>query len=300
MSFLIAVGTILIVLIMLAALVLAIPPVRNGLHAYIYGRWTDKYVAFLRNKWGPQTHGLGRGWLANRYHGKVLTPEQAAAIVSLDHDIAEQEIEQIIPYPLARKILLNGPPDITVYECACRASKAVHCEPSQVCMVIGQPYADFVLKHHPGKSRRLNQNEALKLLEDEHKRGHLHSAWFKDAMGGRFYCICNCCSCCCGGIEAMTEYGSPLMVSSGFVAKIDSTVCAACGKCETACPFNAISGCSTAHETKQRDFKQAGGYVVDTDRCMGCEVCETACAKNAISFARDYSKPEPLDVRLLH
>jgi NAD-dependent dihydropyrimidine dehydrogenase PreA subunit len=270
---------------------LAIKPVRNGLHAYIYGRWTDKYVAFLRNKWGPQMNGLGRGWLAKRYHGKVLTPEQAAAIVTLDHDIAEQEIEQIIPYPIARKIVLSGPPDITVYECACRASKKEHCEPSQVCMVVGQPYADFVLKHHPGKSRRLGRDEALDLLKSEHERGHLHSAWFKDAMGERFYCICNCCSCCCGGIEAMTEYKSPVMISSGDVALIDTERCVGCGKCIAICPFKAIT------EAQSGDGGKTA--VVDSSVCMGCQVCETACNKRAISFVRDATKPEPLDVRLL-
>lgn len=292
MSFVFVVGTIILFIVLLVILALVIKPIRNGLHAYVYGRWTDKYVAFLRNKWGPQMNGLGRGWLADRYHGKVLTPEQAAAIVTLDHDIAEQEIEQIIPYPIARKIVLSGPPDITVYECACRASKKIHCEPIQVCMVVGQPYADFVLKHHPNKARRLSQIEALELLEAEHKRGHLHSAWFKDAMGERFYCICNCCSCCCGGIEAMTEYKSPVMISSGDVAMIDVAKCAGCGKCEKICPFKAIGSSANDAGTGQR-------AIVDSAVCMGCQVCATACAKSAITFVRDKSKPEPLDVRLL-
>jgi hypothetical protein len=26
---------------------------------------------------------------------------------------------------------------------------------------------------------------------------------YKDAMLGRFYAICNCCSCCCGAMEAL-------------------------------------------------------------------------------------------------
>jgi hypothetical protein len=60
---------ILFVLVIAVCLVLLIPKTRNGIHGYIYGRWTSQYVAFIRNKWGPQTNGLGRRWLAERYHG---------------------------------------------------------------------------------------------------------------------------------------------------------------------------------------------------------------------------------------
>ena len=161
-------------------------------------------------------------------------------------------------------------------------------------MIIGQPYADFILRHHPDKSRRLTQEEALSLLQEEHARGHLHSAWFKDAMGGRFYCICNCCKCCCGGVEAMLDYKTPIMISSGYVAAIDPAACRACGRCAAACPFEAI-------EAGAADGGEPGStaYRVDEARCMGCEVCGGVCASGAISFRRDAAKPEPLDVRLL-
>ena len=277
----------LLSIIVVIGLALLIKPLRNGLHAYIYGRWTDRYVSFLRNIWVPRFGSRGKYWLAERYHGKVLTPEQASAIVTLDHDIGKQEIEQIIPYKHARTIILNGPPDVAVYECACRASKKDSCEPSQVCMVVGQPYVNATLKHHPDKSRRLNRDEALALLKTEHERGHMHSAWFKDAMGDRFYAICNCCKCCCGGIEAMTKYGSPIMISSGYVAGIEEAACARCGTCAKACPFEAIGRSET------------GEYAVDVNVCMGCSVCQVSCLSEAISLKRDETKPAPLDVGLL-
>jgi Pyruvate/2-oxoacid:ferredoxin oxidoreductase delta subunit len=271
----------------LIGLLLMVPKTRNGIHAYIYGRWTDKYVSFLRNIWVPRFGTWGKYWLAERYHGKVLTPDQANAIVTLDHDISEQEVEQIIPYKHARKIVLNGPPDIAAYECACRASRPNPCQPTQVCMVVGQPYVDATLKHHPGKSRRLSRDEALAMLKAEHERGHLHSAWFKDAMGDRFYVICNCCKCCCGGIEAMTKYKSPIMISSGYTALIDNETCLKCGTCAKACPFEAIAK------------NDEGIFVVDEEICMGCAVCQTNCSNSAINLKRDEKKPVPLDVRLL-
>jgi len=96
-------------------------------------------------------------------------------------------------------------------------------------MVIGQPMVDFVLAHNPKDSRRLTQQEALELLREEHLRGHVHSAWFKDAMMHRFDCICNCrqccCQCCCGGIETMRLHGVAIFASSGYVARLDPSVC---------------------------------------------------------------------------
>lgn len=142
---------------------------------------------------------------------------------------------------MARQLLLSGPPDVAAYECGCRHARENPCQPTQVCMVVGQPFVDFVLEHNPHSSRRLTQAEALELLQAEHNRGHLHSAWFKDACLNRFYAICNCCKCCCGGIEAMVKYGNPMLASSGYVAQVDMESCNCCGICVEACPFGALS-----------------------------------------------------------
>ena len=258
----------------------------NGLHLYVYGRWTNQYIDTLVNRIYPRLDADGFTWWRDRYHAKVLTTEQAEAIVTHSHDIPLQDLgEQIIPFPMARDLVLSGDPDVAVYECGCRHARDEHCEPTQVCMIVGQPFVDFVLEHNPRSSRRLTQHEAVKLLRAEHERGHVHSAWFKDAAYGRFYAICNCCSCCCGGIEAMVRYGSPVMASSGFVAQIDAEECAACGDCAETCPFGAIT--------------VNGSAQVDWDACMGCGACEPQCAQQAISLVRDEAKGEPLDVRLL-
>jgi ferredoxin len=257
----------------------------SGLHAYVYGRWIKQYIDVLINYVIPRLGPKGKRWLADHYHGKVLTPELAKAVIMLDKDIPLRDLEQIIPYAVARNVVLKGPPDVAAFQCGCRQIRQNPCEPIEVCMVIGQPFVNFVLEHHPTSSRRLSQREALALLEAEHQRGHLHSAWFKDAMLDRFYAICNCCKCCCAGIQAMVEYGSPLLASSGYVARVDQEVCAACATCEGACPFKAIRVDETA--------------VVNWDACMGCGVCEGQCPNGAISLVQDERKGTPLDVRLL-
>jgi formate hydrogenlyase subunit 6/NADH:ubiquinone oxidoreductase subunit I len=256
-------------------------------HGYVYGRWTERYIRMLfALPNDSSTPTAGAMWLADHYHGKILTHGNARDIVTLDCKIPLQDLEQIVPYPTARKILLDASPDIVAYECPCRHARPVHCEPTQVCMVIGKPMTDFVLEHQPESSRRLTREEALALLEAERGRGHLHSAWFKDAMMGRFYCICNCCKCCCGGIAQMADHGVPMVASSGYVAEIDAALCANCGECVEVCPFQALS-------------RTEAGAVRDWDRCLGCGVCEAKCATGAIAMTRDERKGIPLDVRAL-
>ena len=257
----------------------------SALHGYVYGRWIKEYINVLINYVIPRLGSRGKKWLAGHYHGKVLTPELAKAIITTDRDIPLQDLEQIIPYPFARDLLLKGPPDVAVFQCGCRQIRENPCQPIQVCMVIGQPFVDFILEHHPKSSRRLTQTEALDLLRAEHERGHLHSAWFKDALLNRFYAICNCCKCCCGGIEAMVKYGAPTMASSGYVARVDEALCVACDTCKDACPFNAISIDGTA--------------TVKWETCMGCGVCVEQCPNEAMSLVRDERKGVPMDVRIL-
>lgn len=257
----------------------------SGLHGYVYGRWIKEYIGVLLNYVFPRLGPRGRQWLADHYHGKVLTQEQAQAIITIDQEIPLRDLEQIVPYPTARELVLKGPPDVAVFQCGCRQNRDNPCEPIEVCMVIGQPFVDFIVEHHPKSSRRLTQAEALELLRAEHERGHLHSAWFKDACIDRFYAICNCCKCCCAGIEGMVKYGVPSIASSGYVAEVDETLCVACGTCEDACPFGAIHVDETA--------------VVNWETCMGCGVCVVQCPDEALSLVRDERKGLPLDVRLL-
>ena len=257
------------------------------LHGYIYGRWTPRYIKVLFGMTAAQpTASKGEHWLAQHYHGKVLTHEQACCIVNLDQPITRRNLDRIVPYPIARDLILQAPPDIVVYECVCRNARPTHCEPTQVCMVVGRPFTDFVLEHQPEKSHRLTREEALQLLEAEHLRGHVHSAWFKDAMINRFYAICNCCKCCCGGIREMVERGVPMVASSGYVAELDAAACSLCGDCVDACPFRAMT-------------KTDGEVIHDWERCLGCGVCEVKCPTGAITMVRDERKGVPLDVRML-
>jgi ferredoxin len=255
----------------------------TGLRGYLYGRWTRLYLVLLALR--MRLFGRrARRRSVDRYHGKVLTPEHASAIITLDRKIERTDLEQIVPWPVARDLLLDGPPDVAAYECACRGLQPNPCQPTQVCMVVGQPFVDFVLEHHPGRSRRLTRDEAVTLLREEHERGHVQSAWFKDVMLGRFYAICNCCRCCCGALAA-TRGGTTMVASSGYIAEVDSGACTACGRCADACAFGAI--------------QMNGSARVLWEKCMGCGVCAQMCPADAVALRRDERKGTPLDVRAL-
>ena len=250
-----------------------------NLHAYAYGRFTYQYIGVAIKYLMPRLERWGMArWWADRYHGKVLPTDLACAIIRLDHDIPRTDLEQIVPYPTARDILLKGPPRVVLLECPCRNAREDPCVPTDVCMVMSG--GDFTLDHHPHRSRAVTQEEALAVLEAEHERGHVHTAYFKDAMDDRFYAICNCCPCCCGGLEAMMKHDVPMVASSGFVAEVEE---GACGTCEELCPFAAIT--------------LNGRSQVIWEKCMGCGVCEGHCDTGAITLVRDERKGVPLDVR---
>lgn len=184
----------------------------------------------------------------------------------------------MIPYARARDIVPLNPDHIVALECPCRASRANPCQPLDVCLIIGEPFASFIIEHHPRRSRWITQQEAVDILRAEHDRGHVHHAFFKEAMLGRFYAICNCCSSCCGAMQAWNN-GVPMLAPSGYVIKIDRSRCESCGTCVEFCQFSALR--------------------MDEAMCMGCGACISNCERGAHSLVRDPRKGVPLEIRKL-
>jgi ferredoxin len=268
-------------------------------HGYVYGRWPYHYigiatgakrvprllrpiVTLLARLFARKGDAADRARaFADGYHGKVVPTAAAEKLVTFDHPIELRGLERVIPYATARDIVLQDPDHIVALECPCRSVRPNPCRPLDVCLIIGEPFAGFVADHHPEKARRITQDEAVEVLRAERERGHVHHAFFKDAMLGRFYAICNCCSCCCGAMQAWRN-GTPMLASSGYVASVRIERCVGCGTCAEICPFDAVTLAD-------------GRPVVDRDRCMGCGVCAAHCAREALVLERDPEKGEPLD-----
>jgi ferredoxin len=277
----------------------------DWLHGYVYGRWPYLYIGIgtgehlLGRIFGPLVRGLSRLFstlaandqdpdrvtFADTYHGKVVPLEAATRLVTVEEEISLTDLERVIPYARARDIVLQNPDHIVVLECPCRASRPNPCLPLDVCLVIGEPFAGFVAEHHPRRSRWITQAEAVEVLQAEHERGHVSHAFFKDAMLGRFYAICNCCACCCGAMHAWRN-DTPMLASSGYVSRVDVGRCIGCGVCAEFCQFEALSVSN-------------GVAVVDAALCMGCGVCISKCGERALSLVRDRSRGEPLEIHKL-
>ncbi len=283
----------------------------DKLHGYIYARWPYLYIgigtgehplarrlapilaALLRVLPGsqtlkpPATNGgldpnVSTHTFADGYHGKVVSLDAASQLVTVNEPVNLPDLEQVIPYVRARDIILQNPDHIVALECPCRSSRENPCLPLDVCLIVGEPFASFVAEHHPSRSRWVSSSEAAGILQAEDERGHVHHAFFKDAMLGRFYAICNCCACCCGAMQAQRR-GTPMLASSGYIGQVDEDLCIACGTCAETCQFGALS--------------VDGLYAeIDQKLCMGCGVCVSHCDQEALSLALEPSRGQPLEL----
>jgi len=284
----------------------------DWLHGYVYGRWIYPYISIATGKhplskramlvWNWLERTLGKSktaaapqtlsatksvspmqqQIADSYHGKVVPLAAARQLVMVHEDVRLPDLESIVPYQSARDIILKNPDHIVALDCPCRSARENPCQPVDVCLVVGEPFASFVVEHQPAKSRWITPQQAVDILQAEDERGHVHHAFFKDAMLGRFYAICNCCACCCGAMNAQRG-GTPMLAASGYRAAVDESLCLACGECETTCQFEALSLGSLYME-------------VSAEACMGCGVCVNHCPNEALSLQRDASKGEPLEI----
>ncbi len=230
----------------------------------------------------------------NIYHGKVLTLKEAIKLVTQKKPLLLPPVnERVLPYKIARDVLLENPEAIAVGTCACRyvARKSCLPMPAEVCLMVGEPWVSFITEHNSRMFRRISQAEATEVLQSAHERGDCHAAYFKKEMKGRFFAICNCCDCCCVGVRMwnMLEGAVPYLAPSGHSTTVTAD-CTGCGACAEpkGCPFHAIS----------LDEK-AGRAVIDHEKCMGCGACQRTCAAGALSLERDPAKGEPLDVEEL-
>lgn len=293
----------------------------DWLHGYVYMRWAYLYIGIgtgehrLARLFRPLFHWIGRllafrsnntgtdesidgprvrgdskrnsrkMTFAETYHGKTIPLREAEQLVTVDREIRLTNLEHVVPYPLACDLILQNPDHIVVLDCPCRVVRPDPCLPLDVCIIVGEPFASFVAEHHPNRSRWINPDEAVEILRAEHERGHVHHAFFKDALLGRFYAICNCCSCCCGAMQAH-RHGIPMLASSGYLSSVDRDLCDGCSVCVDYCRFDALS--------MGEDV-----VVVEENACMGCGVCVSKCTKGALSLVHDPKGSKPLEIKEL-
>jgi Fe-S-cluster-containing hydrogenase component 2 len=274
----------------------------RAIHNYIYFAYYQPYIKYFLKTGRMVTSASGLKLTAsafqmvfNRYHAKVITPGDSAKIFSLNRSVAlgPDTSERIIPFPYANQIILNEPDYIAVMDCPCRSAREKHCEPVNVCLAVGRTTAQFWVEHgQKYHARKITQQEALDIIRAGRERGNITTSWFKVATGGRTGVICNCCRCCCGGLEATRiarslKHGEDLsiMIPSGYGVDHDPKKCKLCGNCEKICFFGAIK--------KQDDI-----MTFDHELCMGCGLCVEKCRNSARVLTSDFKDLLPLDLDL--
>ena len=111
------------------------------------------------------------------------------------------------------------------------------------------------------------------ILRETEEVGLVHTAGnYRD---GHFY-ICNCCTCCCGILRGVAEFGIPTAVAhSDFHAVVDADLCIGCEDCVERCQFGALAV-----------PEDLANVEVDYARCVGCGVCATVCTTDALHLER--------------
>ena len=201
---------------------------------------------------------------------KVLSPLPSLhKVIPVEKSIPVEV--QVFPYEQASALMSNAK-SFAVRRCICRVQKAFVGEPckypEEVCLVFAPIEGHF---DDDPNARVVTKEEALKILRETEEAGLIHSS--SNIKEGHYY-ICNCCTCCCGLLRAISEFGIPTAIThSDFHTVVDAETCLGCEDCVERCQFGALAVPDDVCE-------------VDYARCVGCGVCVSACPADALRLER--------------
>ena len=190
--------------------------------------------------------------------------------------VIKTELE-IHPYDKAENMVRQAK-SWGIRECICKKQKDFLGEPCtypiEVCMTFSSRKNAY---ENSSKTKPITMERALEILKETEEAGLIHTSM--NVQEGHKY-ICNCCTCCCGILRAVTEWDRPrAMVKSDYEISVDEESCIGCGKCIERCQFNAL--------------EIIDGKCTVNDKCIGCGVCALVCPEEALSLIhRDSSEIE--------
>ncbi|MGD8967659.1 MAG: 4Fe-4S binding protein [Anaerolineae bacterium] len=233
----------------------------------------DQELATLVEEYFQETRGAGIA-----QHAPALQ-----RVIPVEESIPFQL--EIFPHERASQLLENAK-SWGVRDCICRVQRRLIGEgcdyPVESCLVFAPVEGAF---DHSEVDRAISKEKALQILHEAEEAGLVHSTG--NYVGPHYY-ICNCCTCCCGIMRGVAEFGMPTAIAKAdFRAVVDAEACIGCGDCVERCQFGALS---VPDEL----------CAVDGVRCVGCGVCATVCPTDALSLERRPEgevAPPPADVR---
>lgn len=144
-----------------------------------------------------------------------------------------------------------------------------------ICMTLGKA-SDFVVEQ--GFARRASIRELLDALKRAEDYGLVHIG---DNVLNQTTFICNCCGCCCGFLQGITQqHLKHAVTTTNYIARLEHEDCNGCEICVDHCQIKAI--------------RMEGDYpVVNEEICIGCGVCAHFCTSGAMRMEEREKKVIP-------
>jgi len=173
------------------------------------------------------------------------------------------------------KAIIQKQDRIAVTRCFCALQQQLlgsSCkQPLEICMLLGF-YAEYYIDL--GWGRKVNQKEALEVLDLAEEAGLVHQIPDAEDPGA----ICNCCPDCCGELRILNKLPNPAaLVTYNYFSQLEPDLCNGCEVCVDRCSMRAIS--MTADQVAS----------INLDKCIGCGLCINSCPEEALTLV---SKPE--------
>jgi ferredoxin len=182
---------------------------------------------------------------------------------------------EILPYEKVYE-MIDQAKIVGISKCPCREYEQKCDAPREGCMIFGATCTYLVER---GFGRYISKDEMKQKLKEFDELGLVRQV--KNTRD-RLEILCNCCSCCCGFLTALTEVGNPRAITrSAYLPVTEMDKCEGCGTCANErCPMGA------------REMV-AERPVLTVEKCIGCGACATGCPTEAISMERVAEVPEP-------
>jgi Pyruvate/2-oxoacid:ferredoxin oxidoreductase delta subunit len=247
---------------------------RYGLMPYVVGVYEEQL-----ERMDKEFATLTEEWFDKSKYADLFGTEPAIFKVIPINRVIKPELE-IYPYEQAEEII-NRAKSWGVRECICKKQQDLlgnKCQyPAKICL-------NFSSRENTFENHRLTtaitKEQALEYLRKAEESGLVHCSM--NIQTGHEY-ICNCCTCCCGVLRALTKREQPhAFVKSNFIIAVDEDLCGSCATCLDRCQFDALT-------LNEDDICE-----VDINRCVGCGVCAIKCPEDALALIERVEKTEPL------
>ena len=241
----------------------------DGRHVYAFVPFVVGIYEFQLNRMNKELADLFEEYAPTLLKTVGGARPSLARVIPVNARIDAQA--QVLPHENLRK-MLDQAQSFRIAPCICRKEKALQGQPcshtQETCLSFSRE--ENAWNEVPDWGRPITREEAISLIESFEREGLVHCTY--NTKYDPFF-VCNCCSCCCGFLRGVKEFGAPHMLAHASVAsRIDADSCTACGECASPrCPMDAIAEADDS-------------YRVDEARCIGCGVCLTACPADAIAL----------------